>query len=81
MPFVMNQAMIRDSARPSQPVCSSQSLRFQMSDLGTPLGTVAPGTKMMAMTAMTTTGMATLHTTRSHVGTVSLMVNGKLFSC
>ena len=78
MPLVMIQAQQTERANPSQPACSSHSLRCHISDFGVPFGTVAPGTKMREMTAIRIIGIITLITTASHTGTVSSSVNGKL---
>lgn len=53
-------------------------MRFQMSDLGVPGGTVAPGTKIRQMTAMMTIGARMPTITSSQTGTVSFTVKGKL---
>ena len=81
MPFVMNQAAMTDKAMPSRPVCSSHSLRFQINDLGVPMGTVEPGTRTRQMTTMITMGTQMATITASQTGTVSLVVNGKLQRC
>lgn len=74
MPLVMNQAPITESARPSRPMCSSQSLRRHTSDFGVPRGTVAPGTKIRAMMAMITAGASELAMKAMAAGTVSSTV-------
>jgi hypothetical protein len=79
MPLVMNQAATTDNASPRRPVCSSQSLRFQIRDLGVPTGTVAPGTKTRQITMIMKIGTMMATTTASQTGTVSLTVNGKLW--
>lgn len=74
----MIQVAMTDRPRPSHPMCSSQSFRFQMRDCGVPRGTVAPGTKMRQMTAMMMMGAMTEMTVAIQTGTVSLTVKGKL---
>lgn len=77
----MNQAPTSDSARPSHPMCSSHSLRFQMSAFGVPLGTVGPGTKIKVTTRMITIGMTALHISKVEDVTVSCSVKGNLENC
>jgi len=60
MLLVMNHADDRESAKPSHPMCSSQSLRFQIRDCGIPPGTVVPGMNTSAMMRMTTIGARVL---------------------
>lgn len=78
MPFVISQAAMMDSARPSHPVWSSHSFRFHISDFGVPRGTVAPGTNINEMMAIKMMGVMVQHTTKSQTGTVSWTVYGKL---
>lgn len=78
MPLVMNHAATMDKARPSKPVCISQSLRIQISDFGVPRGTVTPGTKTRQTTTMMAAGTTMPTTTNSQTGTVSFSVYGKL---
>lgn len=74
MALVTNQAAMQDSARPRKPICNSHSLRFQISDLGVPGGTVEPGTRTRQTIVMMTMGPKTAMTMASHTGTVSCSV-------
>lgn len=78
MLLVMNHVDAMESAKPSQPTCSSQSLRFQMRDFGVPGGTVWPGMKMRLIIGMTMMGTPAESVTSSHGGTVSCSVKGNL---
>lgn len=78
MLLVMNHVDAMERAKPSQPTCSSQSLRFQMRDFGVPGGTVCPGIKMRLMIGMTTMGRPAESVMSNHGGTVSCSVKGKL---
>ncbi|KAJ2969514.1 hypothetical protein NUW58_g9973 [Xylaria curta] len=74
----MIQADTNESARPSHPICSSQSFRFQIREEGVPSGTVRPGTKTSATTKMTTMGTPELNARSMAELTVSFSVTGKL---
>lgn len=79
MPLVMNQVAAMASARPSQPTCSSHSLRRQTSAAGVPRGTERPGTKTRLMMGITTMGTPVQRVMSSQGGTVSCSVKGKLW--
>ena len=68
---VIKYAEMSDKARPSQPMCNSHSLRFQIRDLGVPRGTVDPGTNRRAIMAIRMIGAAVFDRMRFLLVTVS----------
>lgn len=76
MPCVIRKAVASESASPIQPVFHSHSFLLQIKDLGVPRLAVGPGTKMMHTRKMIAAGMTSPMTANSHVGMVSLFLNG-----
>lgn len=75
IPWVIMNAIARESASPDHAVFHSQIFLFQIKDLEVPLA-VGPGTRTRQTTNVMAAGMTKATRTSSHVGIVSWCSNG-----